>query len=207
MTNLHFELRVILVGGSSHVGKTAVSESLAATLDWEHVSTDSLARHPGRPWKPALEKVTDEVAERCLSLSIDDLMGDVLRHYRVNVWPKVEATVASHSGAASTIGIVLEGSALRPEFVTGLDFDKVTALWLTADEDVFRRRIQAGSLYSLKSARERMMIDRFLERTLAYNARMVAAADQHRFILIDVLQSDVKELTERRLPALGIDKR
>ena len=89
----------------------------------------------------------------------------------------------------------------------GLDFDKVTALWLTADEDVFRRRIQAGSLYSLKSAREQMMIDRFLGRTLAYHARMVAAADQHRSILVDVLKSDVKELTERRLSALGIDRR
>ena len=51
------------------------------------------------------------------------------------------------------------------------------------------------------------MIDRLLERTLAYNARMVAAANQHVFILVDVLKSDVKELTERRLPALGIDKR
>ena len=86
-----------------------MSESLAATLDWEYVSTDSLARHPGRPWKPAPEKVTDEVAERYISLSIDDLMGDFLRDYRIT---KVEATVASHSGAASTIGIVLEGSAL-----------------------------------------------------------------------------------------------
>ncbi len=59
----------------------------------------------------------------------------------------------------------------------------------------------------MKSAREQMMIDRFLGRTLAYHARMVAAADQHRSILVDVLKSDVKELTERRLPALGIDKR
>ena len=101
----------------------------------------------------------------------------------------------------------MEESALWPEFVTGLALDKVTAVWLTADEDVFRRKIHPGSLYRLKSARERMMIDRFLERTLAYNARMVAAADQHRFILIDVLQSDVKELTERRLSALGIDRR
>ena len=52
-----------------------------------------------------------------------------------------------------------------------------------------------------------MMIDKFLERTLAYNARMVAAVNQHGFILIDVLQSDVAALTERRLSTLGIDKR
>ncbi len=59
----------------------------------------------------------------------------------------------------------------------------------------------------MKSPRERMMIDKFLERTLAYNARMVAAVNQHGFILIDVLQSDVAALTERRLSTLGIDKR
>ena len=50
-------LKVILIGGSSHVGKSTVSESLAETLGWSHLSTDRLAAHPGRPWRPAPEKV------------------------------------------------------------------------------------------------------------------------------------------------------
>ncbi len=187
--------------------ETDTGRDLPATLGWDCVSTDSLARHPDRPWRPVPEKVTEEVAERYISLSIDDLMGDVLRHYRVNVRPKVEATTASHSAAGSRTGVALEGSALRPEFATGLNFGKAAAVWLAADEDVFRGRIHAASLYSSKSARERMMIDRLLERALTYNARMVAAVNRHRFILVDVLQSDVKELAERRLSALGIDRR
>ncbi len=142
--------------------------------------------------------MTDEGAERYLTLSVNDLMEDVLRDYRINVWPKVEATAASHSAAGSTTGVVLEGSALWPEFVTGLDLDKVTAVWLAADEGVFLQRIHAGSLYRSKSTREQMMIDTLIERTLAYNARMVATANRHRFILVDALQSDVKEVTERR---------
>ena len=198
---------MILIGGSSHVGKSTVSESLATALGWDHVSTDSLARHPGRPWKPAPEKVPDEVAKHYLYLSVCELIEDVLRHYTVNVWPKVETIIASHSTDPSTTGIVLEGSALWPELVASLDIDEVAAVWLTASEDIFRQRIHDGSLYSSKSPRERTMIDKFLERTLAYNARMVDAASQHGFILIDVLHSNVTELAERCRCALDIDKR
>ena len=200
-------MRVILIGGSSHVGKSTVSESLAAALEWGHVSTDSLARHPGRPWKPALEKVPDDVAKHYLCLPVGELVEDVLRHYRVNVWPKVESIIASHSTDTSTTGLVLEGSALWPELVASLDFDRVAAVWLTASEEVFRQRIHGESLYSTKSPRERMMIDKFLERTLAYNARMVDAVNQHGFILVDVLESNVMELTERCLSTLAIDER
>ena len=49
-----------------------------------------------------------------------------------------------------------------------------------------------------------MMIDKFLERTLAYNERMVDAVNRHRFPLVDVTQSNVTELTERCLSKLGI---
>lgn len=36
--------RVILIGGSSHTGKSALAEVIGARLGWRHVSTDSLAR-------------------------------------------------------------------------------------------------------------------------------------------------------------------
>ena len=205
MSKPHPNLNAILVGGSSHVGKSAVSGSLAATLGWDHVSTDSLARHPGRPWKAAPEKVPEHVAQHYLCLSVDDLIEDVLHHYRVNVWPQVEAIVASHSNDTCTTGIVLEGSALLPELVTGLDSDRIAAVWLTAREEVFRQRIHSGSLYSSKSSRERKMIDKFLQRTLAYNARMVDTVRRHGFILVDVLQSNVTELTKRCLSTLGFE--
>ena len=151
MGKLRPDLKVILIGGTSHVGKSAVSESLAARLGWAHVSTDSLARHPGRPWKPAPEKVPVHVAEHYLSLSVDELIEDVLRHYRVNVWPKVEEIVASHSNDTATTGIVLEGSALWPEFATSLDLDRTAAVWLTASEEVLSQRIHDGSGYRSKS--------------------------------------------------------
>ena len=206
MTNPHHNLKVILIGGSSHVGKSTLSESLANTLGWKHISNDSLARHPGRPWSQSPDTVPDHVAEHYLCLSVDGLIEDVLRHYKVNVWPKVEAIIASHTKDPSTTGIVVEGSALWPEFATNLDFEKIAAIWLTASEELFRQRIHAGSLYTSKSPRERIMIDKFLERTLAYNARMVEAVNRRGLNLVDVTQSNATELTQKCLSTLGINE-
>ncbi len=147
----------------------------------------------------------DIVADHYLCLSVDELMEDVLRHYRANVWPQVVEIVASHSDEASTSGLVLEGSALWPEFATSPDFDKVGALWLTADEETFRRRIYSNSRYREKGCRDRRMIDKFLERTIAYDAWMVEVVKRRGFMLVDVMESDVTELAERCLLALGVD--
>lgn len=204
MCKLQPNLRVVLIGGSSHVGKSTVSDSLAAKLGWSHISTDSLARHPGRPWKTAPEEVPEHVAEHYLCLSVDELIEDVLYHYRTNVWPKIEEIVASRLNDTSTTGIVLEGSALLPELVMNLDIDKIVAVWLTASEEVFQKRIRDGSLYRWKSPREQLMIDKFMERTLAYNALLVEAVNQQGFILVDVLQSNLTELSERCLSSVRI---
>ena len=204
MGNLRTNLRVILIGGSSHAGKSTVSESLAATLGWTYLSTDKLAAHPGRPWRRTPgDKVMDIVAEHYLNLSVDELMEDVLRHYRTNVWPQVEELIASYVDDTSASGLVLEGSALWPEFATSLDFDRVGALWLTTAEETFRQRIYTNSRYSTKSGREREMVDKFLERTVAYNTRMVEVVNRRGFNLVDVMDSNATDLAERCLLALG----
>ena len=51
------------------------------------------------------------------------------------------------------------------------------------------------------------MIDKFLERTLGYNARMVEAVSECGFMLVDVQWDSVTEVTERCLLALGIDEK
>ena len=51
-----------------------------------------------------------------------------------------------------------------------------------------------------------MMVDKFLQRTLAYNSRMVEAVRRHGFILVDVRQSSLAELTERCLSELRLDR-
>lgn len=145
----------------------------------------------------------DNVAEHYLKLSLDELIEDVLRHYKLNVWPKVEAIIASHLNDPTTTGIVLEGSALWPDFASNLDFANVSAIWLTASNELFQRRIHTNSLYTSKSPRERTMIDKFLGRSLAYDKRMVEAVNRHGFLLLDVSRSEIGELTQTFLSTLG----
>lgn len=130
------ELRVILIGGSSHVGKTTLAQHLGSELGWSHISTDSLARHPGRPWRKTPETVPEDVAEHYLSLSEEELVADVLRHYR-SMWPDIETMVRSRVIDPSTERLMLEGSALWPESVANLNLDEVAAIWLTATDGYF----------------------------------------------------------------------
>ena len=147
------------------------------------------------------------MSKQYLSRSADQLFEDVLHHYRINVWPKVESIVASHSHEASAPQIILEGSALWPGFAGSLEFNRVAALWLTACEDIFRQRIYEESRYHSKSPRARAMVDKFLERTLIYNAKMVEVVNRHDYVLVDVLQSDVAELADRCLARLSVYQR
>ena len=199
---MHLNVKVLLIGGSSHVGKSTLAGSLAAGLGWDHISTDSLARHPGRPWRKVPERVPDHVAGHYLSLQADQLFEDVLHHYEANVWPKVETIVASHLNDPSASGLILEGSAVWPGFAATLDSQKVTAFWLTASDEVFRRRIHDASRYHSRSHLERNLVQKFLERTLIYDAKMTEIVNRHGLILLDVSESNVGELADKCLARL-----
>jgi len=80
---------LILIGGSSHTGKSTMAEALATRLGWPMRSTDYLARHPGRPWSRPSSKVPPHVTEYYRTSDMDFLLADVLRHYRETIWPKV----------------------------------------------------------------------------------------------------------------------
>ena len=75
MTEIRSDLRVILIGGSSHVGKSTLSRSLADKLGWRLISTDKMARHPGRPWRSAPERLPDHVAEHSWTVPSSIMSG------------------------------------------------------------------------------------------------------------------------------------
>lgn len=113
MNRLTNEIRVILIGGPSHAGKSTLGRSLSAQLGWSYRSTDKLARHPGRPWVPANGKaIPDFVAEHYRTLAANALFLDVLSHYEKNVWSQVEAIVHCHVFDLLTDCLIIEGSAL-----------------------------------------------------------------------------------------------
>lgn len=169
--------RVILIGGSSHAGKSSLARQLATRLGWGAASTDHLGRHPGRPWRQAGEEVPAHVAAYFLALSTDAQITDVLRYYET-LWPAIEALVRRHAEDEAQPCLVLEGSAIWPERVAALNVPGVAAVWLTAPPALFEARILAESDHAGADARGRSLIEAFLARTLAFDAVLREAAAQ-----------------------------
>jgi len=96
------------------MGKTSLAESMAKRLERTHLSTDSLARHPGRPWPNAVRSfVPEDVADHYLSLTVEELIMDVMRHYR-GMWPGIKTPITENAADLVTDRLILEGSALWP---------------------------------------------------------------------------------------------
>jgi len=170
---------VVLIFGTSHVGKTTLARRLGEELGWPIVSTDDLARHPGRPWPD----VRQPVAEYYARLS-DDTIHWFLRVHHDNMWPLLRARIGA--ACAADRGLVLEGSALRPEHLADLGCPQVQAIGLHAGPDFLRRRIEAESAYSARDAFRRSLIDRFIVRTQRDNALIVEQAGRLGLRLVNV---------------------
>jgi 2-phosphoglycerate kinase len=190
--------KILLIGGSSHVGKSTLAQSLAAYFGWSYRSTDKLARHPGRPWQAHPKQVPNHVADHYLLLSADELITDVCHHYRENVWPLIEDIVTFHATDVSSESLLVEGSALLPELVNTLNFENIVTIWLTASNNFLKQRIYTASDYESKSSIEKVMIDKFLERNNLFNERIISTVNQLELINVDVENtSSVDELIDK----------
>lgn len=176
-------MRAVLIGGSSHVGKSTFAKTLSSKTGWQHLSTDSLARHPGRPWGG---DIPDDVQEYYLSDPSVDLVDDVLRHYRNNVWPIARAIVQARVANSYDACIVLEGSAVLPDCVADASLERVLPVWFTATDEVITRRIHGSSHYAEQSSLNRRMIDRFVDRSLGHNSLLLEALKGSAFRRIHV---------------------
>ncbi|MEU0488753.1 AAA family ATPase [Nocardiopsis sp. NPDC006139] len=169
-------IRVILIGGTSHTGKSTAARALAERLGFSHATTDHLARHPGRPWRTPGREVPPHVAEHYGTLPLDELIDSVLAHYE-RQWPRVEEIVAEHAVGGGP-GLVLEGSALWPARVADLTAPRTGAVWLTAPDALLRERMYRDSGHAAASAPERRLIDVFLARTLRFQELVRAEVER-----------------------------
>jgi 2-phosphoglycerate kinase len=168
------------------VGKSTLAQALASHLSWNYCSTDKLARHPGRPWQAELKDIPKHVIQHYQLLSADELIDDVLNHYRKNVWPQIEDIVTFQATNPSSEQMVIEGSALLPELVINLNFDNISSIWLIASNEFLRRRIYLTSQYAKKSPAERMLVDKFVERNCLYNDRIIDVVDRFGLVSLNV---------------------
>jgi 2-phosphoglycerate kinase len=205
MSQLIDEIRVILIGGSSHAGKSTLGRSLAAKLGWSYRSTDKLARHPGRPWVANGKAIPEHVAEHYRSLSVKALFLDVLSHYKQNVLSQIEAIVHSHRSDLSTECLILEGSALVPRFVANLVSENgVKAIWLTASEQLLRNRILSESNFYHVHKDEKYLIQKFVARTLLYNKYIREEVERLKLMYIDVESVSIAdELSQKCMDRLN----
>lgn len=189
------EVSIILIGGTSHTGKSTLAQALAQQLGWHCLSTDRLARHPGRPWKTNQKAVPPHVADHYAALSVDELLADVLRHYQ-RMWPMIENAITSRTAHPPVCGLLIEGSALWPEQVVTFLSKSASAVWLTASDDLIRQRIYETSKFDQATDQEKSLIQKFLERTLLYNRRMLVLVDHLGLNCINVENaSNLNELS------------
>lgn len=170
-------IKVLFIGGTSHVGKTTLAMDLARRLGWQHLSTDQFARHPGRPWRDDGSAVPADVIQHFTTLPVPVLLDAVVSHFRQNVWPIAEAVVRCRLANAFDLPLILEGSAILPELFHPDGFAGTRAVWLTAPEATIAGRITAASNLSERVAGEAEPITAFLERSLQFDRLIRAGAD------------------------------
>jgi 2-phosphoglycerate kinase len=177
---------LIFIFGTSHVGKTTLANHFAKRLGLSIHSTDKMGRHPGRPWLP----IPAPVAEHYTRLS-DDTIYWFLRVHQENLWPHIHQQI--RDAASQATGSIFEGSALRPEFLATLQIEDSVPVGLYADDAFLRDRMLEASNYRHQDAGDRLLIDKFITRSLRQNADFVDVATREGIPLLNA--ADDAELT------------
>jgi hypothetical protein len=96
-----------------------------------------------------------------------DLIRDINNQHEA-LWPALLTLFRNHStwGTAA----VIEGWALRPDHVVQLSGD-IDGLFLLSDEALIEERIRTSG-FNLGASDEETMMQRYLERSLWYNAQL-----------------------------------
>jgi len=186
-------IKLILIGGTSHVGKSTLGRQLAEEFGWNYLSTDQLARHPGRPWKVGDHDVPDDVVQHYTGLTVAELVNSVLLHYRSNVWPIIDAIVRSRLNNPFDLGLIFEGSAILPDLFGMAGYPRVSGIWLTAPDQLITERIKKNSDYDASTVAERHLIDAFHERTIAIDRILRESAKRNGHEILDASSAEALE--------------
>ena len=173
----------LLITGTSHTGKSTLAARLGATLGWPVVSTDALARHPGRP-RPIPRPHVAEMYER---LSVETL-HTLLLHHHANMVPVVRQALRQRP-------VIVEGNALRPELYAPDLAPGARMACLTAPDDVLRARIRASSDWATRTPRHKAQIDAFIARSLCDNAALASSAQRYTVTVFDTASDGSLDLT------------
>lgn len=162
--------KVIYLGGSPMVGKTTIGRIIASRLRYACFSTDDLGAAIASVTEPAAHRAFHYMGGRdhreyYIATDPDQLIRDIDDQHEA-LWPALQTLFRTHStwGAPA----VIEGWALRPTRVRRLSGD-IAGVFLLADDALIERRVRRSDFSEGASDRE-LMVQRYLERSLRYNA-------------------------------------
>lgn len=181
----------IAIAGSSHAGKSTLARRLRDAVHGKLISTDDLGRHPGRPWPT----VRPQVAEYYARLS-DDTIHWFLKVHHENMWPQIVQTMRPPHQLARPI--VLEGAALRPEYIAAFNKDFLM-FFLYADGSFLRARMEQESRIKEVDLSTAAIFEKFIERSLRENDEMFKAAQIANIRCVDVADPAALELLEHEI--------
>ncbi len=158
--------QAILIGGTSHTGKSTLAQSFGAALGWPVISTDDLARHPGRPWPRPKPHVTE-----CYTKLSTETLVTLLHHHHQTLRPLLVQK-------AEAGPVVIEGNAVRPEFWPNPVPHICLRLCLIGSERDLTQRINHSAVGTghLKNV---TLVESFLARTLHDQNHLLTAAQKY----------------------------
>jgi len=164
--------KVIYIGGPPMVGKTTVARILASRLQYGCVSTDDIGTaitavtevksHPEFHFMSARD-YRDYYANTDREKLIRDINA-----YHASLWPALRILFHNHMTWGTPV--ILEGWALRPQYVTELRGD-VAGLYLLADNNLLESRIFSSSFGEGAHDRKRMLRN-YLKRSIRFNSEL-----------------------------------
>ena len=170
-------MRTVFLLGTSHVGKSSCAQALSEKWGVDCVSTDKLGRHPGRPWND----VPRGVVEYYTKMSAETIDWFLKVHHQ-NLQPVISQAVAELR--ASGKNGVIEGAALRPEWLDQWMQAQDCAICLVGDEDTLRARMRQSAGVQIGDVQQ--ATEAFIERSLRENARLAEAACARGVPVLDV---------------------
>ena len=172
----------LLICGTSHTGKATLAGNIAQALSCDVIATDTLARHPGRPWPT----VRPEVADFYANLSNETIQWFLQAHHE-NMQCLVHRAVAAARVRQKVF--VLEGCALRPELYAPLVTALGIGVCLHAEPEFLRARIMDSSDHARRDPVHRRLIDVFIDRSLRENTALCDEARSNGFEVVEVDQA------------------
>jgi 2-phosphoglycerate kinase len=124
-----------------------------------------------------------QVAEYYSRLS-DDTIHWFLKVHHENLWPRIEQIIEDRRRRPEPF--VLEGAALRPEYIAPIEVGDVSPVLLYGENDLLRQRMIEGSRCENAARTSADIISKFIERSIRENDELLKAANEIGIRCVDV---------------------